>query len=120
MQAQRARGHKAVDSYESESSVVSLLIRADELPFYEACVCVEAILGLRARFGVGTRSAEHEIDLAYKTVEIRYCRRIPPFRVGTQRVGWERRAVNRAWEIRMYRDAKGIKLRVGDRQGLPT
>ncbi len=46
MQTQRARGRKAVDSYESESAAVSLLIRADELPLYKACVCVEAILGL--------------------------------------------------------------------------
>jgi hypothetical protein len=121
MQAQRARGRKAVDSYESESAFVSLLIGTNELALYKASVCMEAIGGLRARPGVDARSVEHEIDLPYKTAEIGYCRRIPSFWMGSQRVGQRKgRAVDRAWEISMDRYTKGVKLGVGNRERLPT
>jgi hypothetical protein len=84
MQAQRARCREAVDSYESEGALVSLFIRTDELPLEKARVCVKAILALRAGFSIRARSAKLEIDLAYNTVEISYCRWIPSFWVSAQ------------------------------------
>jgi hypothetical protein len=86
MQAQRARCREAVDSYESEGALVSLFIRTDELSLDKARVCVKAILALRAGFSIRARSAELEIYLAYDTVEISYCRWIPSFWMGAQRV----------------------------------
>ena len=105
MQAQRARRRKAIDSYESESSLVPLLICADELPLDKASVSVKAIAGFRTGLGVNARSAEHKIGLAYNTAEIRDCRRIPSFRMGAQRICQrERRAIDRSGEITVDRD----------------
>ena len=87
MQAQRACGRKAVDSYERECSFVRLLVGADEMPLHKACICVEHIRSIRAGFGVCARSAEFEINLAYNTVEIRYGRRISSLWMGAQGVG---------------------------------
>ena len=87
MQAQRACGRKAVDSYECESSLVGLLVRADELPFHKTCICVEGIRSLLAGFEVRSRSAEFEINLPYDTIEIRYSRRISSLWMGAQGVG---------------------------------
>jgi hypothetical protein len=87
MQAQRARCRKAVDSYEGECSLVSLLICADELSLHKTSVRMEAIHGFCAGLGVGACSAEHEIDLPYKAAEIRYWRGIPSFRMSAQWIG---------------------------------
>ena len=96
-----------------------LLIRADELSLYEADVGVKAIGGRCAGSGVGAGAAENQVDLAHKTLEVRDRRRIPSFWVGAQGVGqWKRRAVDRAWEINMGRHTEGVRLRVGDREGL--
>ena len=49
MQAQRACGREAVESYERNRSVVSYTVCGDELAVHETHVGVEAILSARAR-----------------------------------------------------------------------
>ena len=85
MQAQRARCY-AVNSYEGEGALVSPLIRGDKFASHESGVCVERIICFLAGAGINSCSAEREVDLADKPLEISYCGWIAPFRVGAGRI----------------------------------
>ena len=80
MQAQRARCY-AVNSYESKGAIVPALIRGDKRAFHESRVCVELIRSGRTGFGIHSRSAEGEVDLADKPFKVRDRGGVAPFRV---------------------------------------
>ena len=80
MRAQRARCY-AVNSYESKGAIVPALIRGDKRAFHESRVCVELIRSGRAGFGIHSRSAECEVDLADEPFKIRNGGRVAAFRV---------------------------------------
>ena len=119
MWAQRAHCN-AVDSYKCKGAFVDPLIRGDELTFHEPRIGVEAVAGFCSGLSVCGHSAERQVDLAHKSVEVGDGGRIPPFRVGTSRIGREGRAVDRARKIEVGRCAESIRLRVCNREGLPA
>ena len=80
MRAQRARCN-AVDSYEREGALVSPLIRSDKRALHESRVRVELIRGLTTGIGVCRGTAESEVGLAHKPVEVRDRRGIAAFGV---------------------------------------
>ncbi len=82
MRAQRARCD-AVNSYESKRAVMRSLVRSDKRPFHESCVCVELIWGRHAGFGIRSRSAKGEVNLADKPFKIRNRGWVAPFGVRT-------------------------------------
>src|SRR2546421_1458290 len=119
MRAQRARCD-AVNSYKSESSFVSLLIRADELAFYEAGVGVKGIVSPLAAPGIDSCTTEVEVNLTNKPTEVGYSGWIASFRMGPRTVCRHRGTINWAREIDMQLKAKGARLRVWNREGPPA
>src|SRR5258708_11089075 len=116
MRAQRARCD-TVDSYKGESSVMSLLIRGDEVTFHESGVRVKRVSGFGAGLGIHGHSTEIKVYLANKSGKVRQSRRISPLRMYAGRVGWRRRAVNRPGEIGVER-AERSRVSVDNRQRL--
>src|SRR5258708_27610 len=119
MRAQRARCD-AVNSYKGESSRVRPLIRPDKFAFHESRVRVECIGRLCAGLGIGSRPTEREVDLADKTGEVRYSRRVTTFGMGACSVRCRYRAVDRAREVEMERTkrpGRRMDLGKGNRAG---
>src|SRR6266852_8357533 len=98
MRAQRARCD-AVNSYKSENSFVPLLIRADELAFYEAGVSVKGIGSPCAALGIDSCTTEVEVNLTNKPTEVGYRGWIASFRMGPSTICRRRGTINWAREI---------------------
>jgi len=70
MQAQRARGRLAVDSYEGESASVSPAIGSDEFAPHKPNVSVKPVGRAVAGAQVGAGAGEGQIDFANSTAEV--------------------------------------------------
>ena len=112
MQAQRARGRKAVKSYESEHAPMRLSIGAAEMTSHKPHVRVEDVVSAIAGIQICSRAAEVEVALCDDAPEVEYLGGIMPgvrvyalYRAGKKVVdrGPERgrdRVRNRLWKCR--------------------
>jgi len=119
MWAQRAHCD-AVNSYEGESALVPLLIRADKFAPHESGVCMEAVSSLCAGVRIGCRPAERQVDLSDNAAEVGNQRRIAPFGMGAGTIGWRKRAVDRAGEVVMDGRTGRRRVRISYGQGDPA
>src|SRR5215472_2139232 len=99
MRAQRA--HQAVNSYEGQRPLMSLLVGADEVSVEEARIGVKGVGSNRACAGVFSSPAEGEVDLAHNALEVADRGRVAALRMRAERIGRKSRAVDRSREVEM-------------------
>src|SRR5215472_3317827 len=107
MRAQRAR--QAVNSYEGQRALMSLLVGAKEVSVEEARIGVKGVGSSRASVGVSSSALEGEVHLAHHTLEVADRGRVAALGMRAERIGGNGRAVDRSREIEV--DTEGRRRR---------
>src|SRR5215471_4016638 len=98
MRAQRAR--QAINSYEGQRALMSLLVGADEVSLEEARIGVKGVGSSRACLGVSSSPVESEVNLAHHAFEVADRGRVAALGMRPERIcGRKSRAVDRSREV---------------------